>query len=180
MQPSPLTMKHSYTGAETRLSPARNSEPPQVPTPQYQNQQNSQCQQQQQQNSPYQPPPSNSQSQSSQHLQVHQNVRQQRETTPNPHNSPQNERRESQFIKPLAQMGTLTTTDTDGRVRVIVPVPSNSNEDAGTLLSNLRITDDLRLLNGPPITRSTSEKVPNRSELMSQVQRTAWARHTTK
>jgi carboxyl-terminal PDZ ligand of neuronal nitric oxide synthase protein len=37
------------------------------------------------------------------------------------------------------------------------------------------------LSNGPPfITRSTSEKVPNRSELMSQVQRTAWARHTTK
>lgn len=37
------------------------------------------------------------------------------------------------------------------------------------------------LANGPPfITRSTSEKVPNRSELMSQVQRTAWARHTTK
>jgi hypothetical protein len=37
------------------------------------------------------------------------------------------------------------------------------------------------LSNGPPfITRSTSEKVPNRSELMSQVQRTGWARHTTK
>nr|XP_018901365.1 PREDICTED: carboxyl-terminal PDZ ligand of neuronal nitric oxide synthase protein isoform X1 [Bemisia tabaci] len=34
--------------------------------------------------------------------------------------------------------------------------------------------------NGPFITRSTSEKVPNRSELMSQVQRTMWARHTTK
>lgn len=33
--------------------------------------------------------------------------------------------------------------------------------------------------NGPPfITRSTSEKVPNRSELMDQVQRTAWARRT--
>lgn len=36
------------------------------------------------------------------------------------------------------------------------------------------------LSNGPYITRSTSEKVPNRSELMMQVQRTAWARHTTK
>ncbi|XP_018565936.1 capon-like protein isoform X2 [Anoplophora glabripennis] len=177
LQQSPLTMRHSYAGAETRLSPARSNE--QVSTPQYQNQQNS-VQSQQQPNSPYQQPPSNNQNQSSQHLQVHQNVRQQRETTPNPHNSPQTERRESQFIKPLAQMGTLTTTDTEGRVRVIVPVPSNSNEDAGALLSNLRITDDLRLLNGPPITRSTSEKVPNRSELMSQVQRTAWARHTTK
>ncbi|KAL0280756.1 UNVERIFIED_CONTAM: hypothetical protein PYX00_001962 [Menopon gallinae] len=33
--------------------------------------------------------------------------------------------------------------------------------------------------NEPPfITRSTSEKVPNRSELMDQVQRTAWARQT--
>ncbi|XP_050443996.1 capon-like protein isoform X3 [Adelges cooleyi] len=31
-----------------------------------------------------------------------------------------------------------------------------------------------------PITRTTSEKVPNKSNLMSQVQRTAWARHTTK
>lgn len=31
-----------------------------------------------------------------------------------------------------------------------------------------------------PITRSTSEKVPNKSNLMSQVHRTTWARHTTK
>lgn len=31
-----------------------------------------------------------------------------------------------------------------------------------------------------PITRSTSEKVPNKSNLMSHVQRTTWARHTTK
>lgn len=31
-----------------------------------------------------------------------------------------------------------------------------------------------------PITRSTSEKVPNKSNLMSQVHRTSWARHTTK
>lgn len=30
------------------------------------------------------------------------------------------------------------------------------------------------------ITRSTSEKVPNRSQMMQQVQRTTWARHTTK
>lgn len=30
------------------------------------------------------------------------------------------------------------------------------------------------------ITRSTSEKVPNRSQMMQQVQRSAWARHTTK
>lgn len=34
--------------------------------------------------------------------------------------------------------------------------------------------------NGPFITRSTSEKVPHRNEILAQVQRTAWARHTTK
>ena len=36
------------------------------------------------------------------------------------------------------------------------------------------------LPNGPYVTRTASEKVPNRSELMLQVQREAWARHTTK
>lgn len=89
------------------------------------------------------------------------------------------------FIKPLSQVGTLTTTDAEGKVRVIVPVPSNENnslkKDKGTegLLANLRLTDDFRM-NGPPIQRSTSEKVPNRSEMMQQVQRSMWARHTTK
>lgn len=85
---------------------------------------------------------------------------------------------ETQFIKPLAQVGTLTTTDSDGRVRVIVPVPSGA-EDAGDLLRALRLGDEFPR-NVTSIQRSTSEKVPNRSELMSQVQRTAWARHTTK
>ncbi|XP_066260345.1 carboxyl-terminal PDZ ligand of neuronal nitric oxide synthase protein isoform X3 [Euwallacea similis] len=95
------------------------------------------------------------------------------------HNANQNPQTEPQFIKPLSQVGTLTTTDAEGRVRVIVPVPSNSNEETDRL-SNLRISDELRLMNGPGISRSTSERVPNRSELMSQVQRTMWARHTTK
>lgn len=90
-----------------------------------------------------------------------------------------NERAEPLFIKPLPQMGTLTTTDPDGNVRVIVPVPSNSAEEAGNVLASLRLTDEMPL-NGPGITRSTSERVPNRSGLMSQVQRTTWARHTTK
>ncbi|KAJ8941381.1 hypothetical protein NQ318_003634 [Aromia moschata] len=173
---SPLVGRHSFAGnteSETRLSPTRNSEPRQT---QYHAQ--NQHYQQAQQNSQYQDMQANK-SQSSQHLQVQQNAYQ-RGSSPAPQNSPQNERRESHFIKPLAQMGTLTTTDTEGRVRVIVPVPSNSSEDADSLLANLRISDDFRPLNGPPITRSTSEKVPNRSELMSQVQRTAWARHTTK
>lgn len=83
---------------------------------------------------------------------------------------------ESQFIRPLSQVGTLTTTDPEGRVRVIVPVPSGA-EDAGELLKALRMKDEEI---PRPIQRSISEKVPNRSELMSQVQRTAWARHTTK
>lgn len=83
---------------------------------------------------------------------------------------------EPHFIRPLSQVGTLTTTDADGRVRVIVPVPSGA-EDAGELLRAIRLRDE----EFPrPIQRTVSEKVPNRSELMSQVQRTAWARHTTK
>ncbi|XP_053953151.1 hybrid signal transduction histidine kinase A [Anastrepha ludens] len=52
----------------------------------------------------------------------------------------------------------------------------------------LKVTDEAgnvtnqRKLSATPsfIQRSTSEKVPNRSQIMSQVQRTAWARHTTK
>lgn len=52
----------------------------------------------------------------------------------------------------------------------------------------LRVTDETghitnaKKLPATPsfIQRSTSEKVPNRSQIMSQVQRTTWARHTTK
>ncbi|KAK9881607.1 hypothetical protein WA026_016478 [Henosepilachna vigintioctopunctata] len=83
------------------------------------------------------------------------------------------------IIKPLSQVGTLTTTDSDGKVRVIVPVPSNvnnsiknNNNEAEGLLANLKLTDDFRM-NGPPIQRSTSEKVPNRSDLMSQLSSSA-------
>uniref|UniRef100_A0AAG5D9I8 PID domain-containing protein n=1 Tax=Anopheles atroparvus TaxID=41427 RepID=A0AAG5D9I8_ANOAO len=168
----------------------------------------------------------------------------------------------SQFIKPLSQVGTLTTIDTDGKVKVIVPmnhnevagqqhtqqqldipasVPSRksasfselptsgaggsgasgsmggSSGTSGTVsqegstrnvsilkdttrgnyydksktsipsLVTLKVTDEsgttvTRKLPATPsfITRSTSEKVPNRSQIMSQVQRTQWARHTTK
>ncbi|KAK5642604.1 hypothetical protein RI129_008771 [Pyrocoelia pectoralis] len=114
-------------------------------------------------------------------LQVNQNTQRLspglQKTSPQPPTSPTTQRREPHYIKPLSQLGTLTTTDVQGRVRVIVPVPSGSREDdTGNLLASLRIGDEFR----PSITRSTSEKVPNRSELMSQVQRTAWARHTTK
>ncbi|KAH8286448.1 hypothetical protein KR054_009167 [Drosophila jambulina] len=65
---------------------------------------------------------------------------------------------------------------------------SNSNSSSRETRFNtvlLRVTDEAghqRKLSATPsfITRSTSEKVPNRSQMMSQVQRTAWARHTTK
>ncbi|KAH8302143.1 hypothetical protein KR044_003286 [Drosophila immigrans] len=65
---------------------------------------------------------------------------------------------------------------------------SNNNANARETRFNtvlLRVTDEAghqRKLSATPsfITRSTSEKVPNRSQMMSQVQRTAWARHTTK
>ncbi|XP_053685183.1 capon-like protein isoform X1 [Sabethes cyaneus] len=131
----------------------------------------------------------------------------------------------AQFIKPLSQVGTLTTLDADGKVKVIVPVNANeqleppslvnrkstsfselsgSNSKEGSSknisilkdskekkssipsLVTLKVTDErgmvTRRLPATPsfITRSTSEKVPNRSQIMSQVQRTQWARHTTK
>lgn len=104
--------------------------------------------------------------------------RDQREKSPNVRSS--KEKEVTHFIKPLPQMGTLTTTDSDGRLRVIVPVPSDGVEASEDLLANLKLGNTLRPSNGPAITRSTSERVPNRSELMSQVQRTVWARHTTK
>lgn len=117
---------------------------------------------------------SSNQNQSVTNLQI-QNSRLQREKTPLRSSQDKNK-----FITPLPQMGALTTTDSEGRLRVIVPVPSSESDDSSRLLANLRLTDTLRPLNGPGITRSTSEKVPNRSELMNQVQRTTWARHTTK
>uniref|UniRef100_A0A8D8QK65 Carboxyl-terminal PDZ ligand of neuronal nitric oxide synthase protein n=2 Tax=Cacopsylla melanoneura TaxID=428564 RepID=A0A8D8QK65_9HEMI len=91
---------------------------------------------------------------------------------------------EAQFIKPLSQSEPVTTTECDGRVRVIVPVTEAESAALRLDPPPRRRESPVRrnlLPNGPPfITRSTSEKVPNRSELMSQVQRTQWARHTTK
>ncbi|XP_055846692.1 putative uncharacterized protein DDB_G0277255 [Episyrphus balteatus] len=65
--------------------------------------------------------------------------------------------------------------------------PNRTNEQRFNTVM-LKVTDESgnvtnqRKLSATPsfITRSTSEKVPNRSQMMSQVQRTAWARHTTK
>lgn len=140
---------------------------------------------------------------------------------------------ESPFIKPLSQVGTLTTLDNDGKVKVLVPIdqqhqirerslmrgeedyyssdkrtsgggtltrPQQSQPVLTPILSRgekrnqsgntvtLKVTDEAgnvtnqRKLPAQPlmITRSTSEKVPNRSQMMSHVQRTQWARHTTK
>ncbi|XP_059472266.1 carboxyl-terminal PDZ ligand of neuronal nitric oxide synthase protein isoform X2 [Neocloeon triangulifer] len=104
---------------------------------------------------------------------------------------------QTQFIRPLSQVGTLTTTDMEGRVKVIVPVEDNATsdrpQDLVAAFGMMRVAagpssdeaSPAMLRRGnvsgvPVITRSTSEKVPNRSELMSQVTRAAWARHTTK
>ncbi len=108
---------------------------------------------------------------------------------------------DSQFIRPLSQVGTMTTMDNDGKVKVVVPVSGGGGGDKVenhtkrtdkhvTLpdFVTLRVTDETgnvtntRKISATPsfITRSTSEKVPNRSQIMSEVQRTAWARHTTK
>lgn len=94
------------------------------------------------------------------------------------------------FIMPLSHNGTLTATGNDGRVRLIVPVsPSGStsdfgepqNEAKGNLGTTLKVPgmEHGSLAPTAPITRSTSEKVPNRSEMMTAL-RSQWTRHTTK
>lgn len=107
---------------------------------------------------------------------------------------------DTQFIRPLSQVATMTTMDNDGKVKVVVPVTGSDHArvehqtkktDKRVTLPDfvtLRVTDETgnvtntRKISATPsfITRSTSEKVPNRSQIMSEVQRTAWARHTTK
>lgn len=107
---------------------------------------------------------------------------------------------DSQFIRPLSQVGTMTTMDNDGKVKVVVPVAAGEHSKVENQVKKtdkhvtlpdfvtLRVTDETgnvtntRKISATPsfITRSTSEKVPNRSQIMSEVQRTAWARHTTK
>ena len=93
---------------------------------------------------------------------------------------------EDQFIRPLSQ-GDLPTDDE--KRSLLEPVSPGGRRRVGPgdrlsgAMATLSVGDDPNKRphqNGPFIQRSTSEKVPNRSELMSQVQRTAWARHTTK
>ncbi|CAH0578039.1 unnamed protein product [Chrysodeixis includens] len=113
------------------------------------------------------------------------------------------------FIMPLSHNGTLTATGEDGRVRLIVPVsPSESTSDVGEAKAEeaqgasghtLRVPGQeparaggsgsagtsagagagALLAPAAPITRTTSEKVPNRSEMMTAL-RSQWTRHTTK
>ncbi|PNF38859.1 hypothetical protein B7P43_G10202 [Cryptotermes secundus] len=120
------------------------------------------------------------------------------------------EEERTQFIRPLSHSGSDSGGRAEEAPRLEPPPPGpnkrqQQNQDSGSaeiskkeqnqLASALSSMVSLRvsgseesaasrrggLANGPPfITRSTSEKVPNRSELMSHVQRTAWARHTTK
>ncbi|XP_069364758.1 carboxyl-terminal PDZ ligand of neuronal nitric oxide synthase protein isoform X2 [Maniola hyperantus] len=92
------------------------------------------------------------------------------------------------FIMPLSHNGTLTATGEDGRVRLIVPVsPSSSAAGLAEPAPPVRPPPAGATLQVPgaasapaaPITRSTSEKVPNRSEMMTAL-RSQWTRHTTK
>ncbi|XP_072930621.1 carboxyl-terminal PDZ ligand of neuronal nitric oxide synthase protein isoform X3 [Epargyreus clarus] len=92
------------------------------------------------------------------------------------------------YIMPLSHNPTITTTGDDGRIRVIVPVsPSESTTDVPeTQPEPSTSTSHGNTLQVPEsqaaaasITRTTSEKVPNRSELMAAI-RSQWTRHTTK
>ncbi|CAH2034686.1 unnamed protein product, partial [Iphiclides podalirius] len=90
------------------------------------------------------------------------------------------------YIMPLSHNATLKATGDDGRVRIIVPVsPSESAADVPdaqkATTSNAGNSLQVPGTSQPPapITRSTSEKVPNRSDLMAAL-RAQWTRHTTK
>ncbi|XP_048006643.1 uncharacterized protein LOC125241967 isoform X1 [Leguminivora glycinivorella] len=92
------------------------------------------------------------------------------------------------FIMPLSHNGTLTATGEDGRVRLIVPVsPSGSVSDvpearadpAPAPPGNTLAVPGASVAYAAPITRSTSEKVPNHSHMMTAL-RQQWTRHTTK
>jgi len=132
-----------------------------------------------------------------------------RQVAPQPDMQAGGEEEPTQFIRPLSHGGSDSGGRTEETLLLdpslsVANKRQQQNQDSGNpqvnkkdqnqLAATLSSMVSLRvsgvedgtnrrggLPNGPPfITRSTSEKVPNRSELMSQVQRTAWARHTTK
>lgn len=90
---------------------------------------------------------------------------------------------ESGFIMPLSHKDTLTAMGSDGRLRLIVPVsPAESATEVCETPPQPRPLPTLLTVPAAaaaPITRSTSEKVPNRSEAMTAL-RSQWTRHTTK
>lgn len=94
------------------------------------------------------------------------------------------------FIKPLSHNATLTATGEDGKVRLIVPVSPTSSttnmvpKETSTQKKSSQTLKVPGAENTVPtsqgaITRTTSEKVPNRSEMMTAL-RAQWTRHTTK
>lgn len=110
----------------------------------------------------------------------------------------QNQPQDNLFIRPIPHASAMTTMESDGKGKGSHADYSSSADGAGgsqrrsekkvTLpeLVTLKVTDERgnsrKLTSATPsyITRSTSEKAPNRSQIMSEVQRTTWARHTTK
>ncbi|XP_073976362.1 carboxyl-terminal PDZ ligand of neuronal nitric oxide synthase protein isoform X1 [Rhodnius prolixus] len=87
---------------------------------------------------------------------------------------------DDQFIRPLIDGAVGTVSSRGDSVAECSRVGVGATQLSGTLRLPSFEKSRTHQPNGPIIQRSTSEKVPNRSELMSQVQRTAWARHTTK
>lgn len=88
------------------------------------------------------------------------------------------------FIKPLSNNGTVASTSQDGRVKLLVAVsPSSSSAQVGPPSPAAPAAPAGASLQVPgraaPITRSTSEKVPSRSDMMNAL-RAQWTRHTTK
>lgn len=100
--------------------------------------------------------------------------------------------RGSPFIRPLSQNASTATLAADSPHGSQAPsafadaTMQRKVQRADFVM--LQVTDEsgnvtnTRKMSATPshITRTTSEKVPHRSQLMSEVQRTTWARHTTK
>lgn len=57
---------------------------------------------------------------------------------------------------------------------------AQSTHDSKNTTQNPKNLATILRTSGPPPSRTTSARLPSRSELMSEVQRTTWARHTTK
>lgn len=68
---------------------------------------------------------------------------------------------------------------TDGEIKEVSVKLNSQNMNNDKALAGKKIGAMLRSP-GPPPTRTTSARLPPKKDLMSQVQRTTWARHTTK